>query len=948
MDSKCVNILNNLSSNFCKLDNRLRKINNRIKKIQKEVNIIDNLFLEQIAFVWATEDFAFETDKVKKSLGEDIFNTCAFEVDTFIDIKNKVQELIDEGRKYIIVTNTASVSSIIDLIYEYKDILFISINSTDTKFSNISNLKKMLPDNSFMAKTIIEAVSQDYNIFITESNKMKVVGLYDSDGLFSTDLFNKINIENSKLLNIEIKWFDTFKYLSGNEIQKKEWLIEWNQYFNNLNFTFDFIYISTDSTFINDKITIYPLSEYLFKCYFSDTILGLKLNNYRTQPFGSLISKSFFTFIKSEFINLYLLLVDSITSIRCKDFFQIENLYYTKLINFNQNLNNIDNYNLFFSKEIFSTFTTINQDEQNYINLINFLTEVNYKRLIRSNIELQLIIVSSVINEINYYETLTTNEKSNYNVKFEIPYNDEILIFFFFGNNTIPNNTIFVQDISKNNINNITLFNINQLNTKSLNIKSLNVKSLNEQSDNNDINGTTKNTEPTGNIEQIGDIGTSGDTEPIVDNQLDINILTSYNNYFTSNINFISGIVQVDSNCYSFYKATMFNTAFSKSLFYINNTFNLQNASSRFIDFIGSNNQETKTNEIYNRLNRTLQNILIFYKWSTVNISSNIWTLMYLNQSQVLIRSTRNSPEFRNRTNFRILLKLNSGTNQTLIGFQNKLGGESQNDYIDDRFIDLTSNTNFYNTSTSQNSQFNNIFLTSDYFKFDSSTNKWIPNTNNKDNQINMLLDLVKIYLTSFNIDTIKEIIKKDCFLSAIMITFSQRYLVEDSYFANLPNPSSEDFNLTNNPDWKKVNDNNIFKDQDVTAPVYSFMIQFTNGFKLWNEQNTQDLSSLNIPKTEIISGNITNDSPYCTQYTYQENSGSMNSYYLGTDNNNNNINNVNSINVDIFRKINPITSTSKFNNCLFYFDEQIPSSSDKLDEPWTESSTIFINGLTK
>ena len=902
MDSKCINILNNLSYNYCKIEKKFRKINNRIKKIQKEIDIIDNLFLQEIAFVWADEDLSFERDKIKKILGDIIYNTCAFEVDSYNDINNKVQELIDEGRKYIIVSDTDAVTSIIDLIFEYKDILFISINSTDTRYSNISNLKKMLPDNLFMAKSIVQNFNIDNSVLTNEFNNLILIGLYDSDGLFSSDLFNQINLENSKLLNLKIEWFDTFEYNSGNEEQKKQWLNKWNNFINNLNYAFDFIFISTDSTFINDKITIYPLSEYLYKCYFSDAIVGLSLDEYRIQPFGSLFSKSLFTYINTEFINLYLLLVDSITSIRCKDFFQIENLYYTKLINFNQNLNNIDNYNLFPSKFIFSTYTTINQDEQDYINLINFLTETNYKRFIRNDIELQLLIVSSVIKELNFYETLTTNEKANYNVQFEIPYNNNIFRFFFYGANSLPNNTIFIQDISKNNNNNLSLFNFKSLNFKSLNFKSLNFKNLNS-------------------------------------NKTDIDIITSYNNDFQINTSFISGVIQIDSNTYSLYQATMFNTAFTKSLFYINQQFNLQNASRQFIDFIGSTNQESKTNQVYNRLNRTLQNILIFYKWSTVNRGlSNIWTLMYLERNFTI--NIPVSPfTLTNTTNFRILLKLNAGGKQLLIGFQNTLGGgPSQKNYVNPSglasvFIDLTNQTNFYNRSTEQNSQFNNIYLTSDYFKFDSSTNKWIPNINNNDNQINMLLDLVKLYLASYILD---NDIGSDCFLSSIMISFSQTYLVNDSYFANLPNIGSG-FDLTKNPNWNNLTDTTIFQNQGNTAPVYNFMMQFTNGFKLWNQNSTQNLSSLNIPKTKIIDGNITNDSLYCPQYTYQDTTDSNNIYYLGGS-----TNNVNSINVDIFRKIN---TSSSFNNCLFYFDEKIPPSNN-IDLPWKESRLFFENIL--
>jgi hypothetical protein len=60
----------------------------------------------------------------------------------------------------------------------------------------------------------------------------------------------------------------------------------------------------------------------------------------------------------------------------------------------------------------------------------------------------------------------------------------------------------------------------------------------------------------------------------------------------------------------------------------------------------------------------------------------------------------------------------------------------------------------------------------------------------------------------------------------------------------------------------------------------------------------------------------------------------------------NDNINNVNSINVDIFRKIN---TTSTFNNCLFYFDEQIPPNDTitGLNKPWEDSRALFISGLS-
>jgi hypothetical protein len=799
MDSKCVNTLNCLSYNYGNIDKKLRKINNRIKKLQKEINIIDNLFLEQIAFVWASEDSSFQRDRVKKILGEDIFNTCAFEVETYSDIKNKVQELIDKGIKYIIVTDTASVSTIIDLIFEYKDIQFISINSTDIKFSNISNLKKMLPDNTFMAKSIVEAFSIDYNILTNNINKLNIIGLYDSDGLFSSDLFNQINIQNSQLLNIEIKWFDTFIYNSGNEQQKKQWLNEWIGYLNNLNYSFDLLYISTDNTFINDKINLYPISQYLYKCYFTDALLGLIIEEYSVQPFGSILSKSFFTFIKTEFINLYLLLVDSITSIRCKDFYQIENLYYTKLINFNQNINNIDNFNLIESKQIFTTYTTTNQDEQNYINLINFLTDINYTRFIRCDLELQLIIVDTVIDELNFYETLTTNEKGNYNKQFEIPYNNEIIRFFFYGANILPNNTVYIQDISKDNIDdNINSLNINSLNTKSLNTKSLNTKSLNTKSLNTkSLNTKSLNTKSLNtkslNTKSLNtnSINTkSVNTKSVGDeseNNSDINIITSYNNNFISNVSIISGIIQNDTDSSALFQKTMFNTAFTKSLFYINNIFNLKNASQNFINYIGTTEQESKTNDIYNKLNRVLQNILIFYKWSNINNNSNnnLWTLMYLNQSYNA--GTRRN-QIINTTNIRILLKLNDGTNKINIGFQNKLGGDSSDiNYIDETnsgIIDLTNISTFINTNTSNNNQFNNIFFSSDYYKFDSSTNKWIQNTEN--NQINMLFDLVKFYLSSFNISTIQNIIKGDCFLSAIMITFSQRYLIKESEISNL------------------------------------------------------------------------------------------------------------------------------------------------------------------
>jgi hypothetical protein len=896
MDSKCVNILNQLSENYCNIDKRLSKINKRILKLQKEINIIDDLFLQQIAFVWATEDINFEKDKVKKILGFNIFETCAFEVPTYNDTKSLIQQLIDDGRKYIIVTNSSAVSAIIDLVYEYKDVQFITINSTDTTYSNISNLKRLEPDNSKIATAIASAFTEDYNIFLTEENQMKILGIYDSTDSFSKNLFEQINLVNSELLNITIKWFDSSVYRNGDAMQKEAWLEEWNDFLNELDYEFDLLYIDTDNSFLNDKITEFYLNNYLYKAYFSDAILGLDLDSYRIQPFGSILSKAFFTYIQTDFVNLYLLLVDSITSVRVKDFYQIQNVYYNKLINFNQDLNNIDNVFLYSSKNIFTTYTTTTQLEADYISFVNFLTDVNYRRFIRTEPEFQLTLVENTIKELNNYQTLTTNEKGNYNKLFIIPFNGIDYKYYFYGFNTLPNDTVYIP------------FN---------NLEEESILSFANKSSNTNNSNNTKNTK---------NLVLSSTTKNTNQNS-DISIITNFLNSLNLNTNTISGFSQLDTNSYSFLTKTMFNTTLNKSLFFnADGSTNSQNVSIQLQQYllnIGGTYPET-VNTQYNQFNRVLQNMILFFKYY-VKSNPFTWTLMYLPNTFLS-----------NRINIRLLYKFIDDKNNIFsVGFENRLGTIPINSTITpSRIFNITNNSFFVNNTRNQNSQFNNVYATSDYYIYDNTTNTWNVN-DNTNNQMNLLFDLTSLYNTIIRQNTfpaIKNIIRNNCKLLSVMISVSQRYLVLDSYIANQP----KDFDFSNIP-WDDVNNTEIFEDMGLNPPTYNFMIQPSSRpniyndskFNLWKKNNAQfstKLSSL-INNSVIVSDNLVPNSVIAPQYTYQNTNKSQKINYIPKTNN------VNSINIELFRKF---FTTPVNNNFLYYLSQ----------EPFANSQNVFTNNL--
>ena len=222
MDSKCVNILNKI--NNYNIHKKLNQINKKINKLKNETETLDLLFLNQIGIVISQNDPIFKEKNIKNLLGPIIFNISCFYVPTFDDINNKVQELIDEGKKYIIITDSNAVSKIIDLIYEYKDILFTTINSTDTTYSNISNLKKMLPDNNNLSKICLNNINVDYINFF---KKLKVIGIYDSSNNNQKNLKEQFDKNNKYEFNII--WFDVIDFNIN----------EWNDIISNIDYYLD-------------------------------------------------------------------------------------------------------------------------------------------------------------------------------------------------------------------------------------------------------------------------------------------------------------------------------------------------------------------------------------------------------------------------------------------------------------------------------------------------------------------------------------------------------------------------------------------------------------------------------------------------------------------------------------------------------------------------------------
>jgi hypothetical protein len=68
----------------------------------------------------------------------------------------------------------------------------------------------------------------------------------------------------------------------------------WYEYLNNIDYFFDIIWLLFDPTFLNDKISIYYIKQYLYKTYFNTTILVFPFFVYRLQPFNNILSKGYF------------------------------------------------------------------------------------------------------------------------------------------------------------------------------------------------------------------------------------------------------------------------------------------------------------------------------------------------------------------------------------------------------------------------------------------------------------------------------------------------------------------------------------------------------------------------------------------------------------------------------------------------------------------------------
>jgi hypothetical protein len=431
MDSNFTNTINFLCSNLKKYENKINKsvkiFNKELNFIQDEINILNNLNLNQIALIiFRNNNFFYTKEALKINLGLDIYNAVVYWVENIPDINEKAEELIQNGKKYIVVTISESVEALtkpINLLQkylpEYPNIQFISNQSTQTDFSGILNLKKLLPDNSYFAKGFIENCYNDYFILndAFSLRKLTLIGFYDAKSFYSFNLKEQIDIQNQNQLNLPIFWFDFNDFIEKNPVI----IQDWKNLMNNINYYFNFLWVLDDITFLNDYIDIYNIKYYLYKAYFADGLLNHKLDEYLLYPFNNILSKSYFFYIKTEYFSLYKLFQDIISSIRFNDQYQSQDIYYNSSIKFNdpipQILNNINSYILYYSKNVFRDLTPENEFEKYYTNFIDNISENNFKYFIRLDKELQFLLIPQFIQIKNNYNSISINQKVNFNQK---------------------------------------------------------------------------------------------------------------------------------------------------------------------------------------------------------------------------------------------------------------------------------------------------------------------------------------------------------------------------------------------------------------------------------------------------------------------------------------------------------------------------------------------------
>lgn len=440
MDSQYINLLNCISN---QLSNNKKNINNEIKLFNKELNIIQNnlnnindFYLDEIAYITAIEGNIFITkDGLLKAFGFDIYNKIVYFLDKNNEIPPLVEELIQKGKKYFIFTTSDNLYTIyepINFFEKYPNIQFIGTYSTLFQLSQINNLKQMIPNNIIYALNLRQSnsIQFDYYLLNTNFKELKFIGFYDKNNVNSlelkiiTDFFFNENL-------FTINWFDINIFIDKDEDE----INKWKKMINNIDFYFNFIWITENITFLNEYIDIYTIKNYLLISYFT-FLLNLKFDDYLKEPFNSILSKGHFFFIDTKFFNLYSLIQDAITSIRMKDSYQISNIYYDSSIKFGYNkfLNNENSLLLLYpAKFIFNNYSYSNNFEKNYIDFINTLTNNNFIRFIRLNINFQFSLINKFIQVKNNYLSLNLNAKFNFSSNFIEKYNNLNYGFLFNG-----------------------------------------------------------------------------------------------------------------------------------------------------------------------------------------------------------------------------------------------------------------------------------------------------------------------------------------------------------------------------------------------------------------------------------------------------------------------------------------------------------------------------------
>jgi hypothetical protein len=234
--------------------------------------------------------------------------------------------------KNILLVGFGSFNEVFETIFYltelYPDVLFITLANSE-RFLNKKNIKSLQPKGIKYAEEYFKLIKRDYDLlYINENKKLKFIGLYSSlDATFFVknilDLFAKEN-------NIEIFWIEAENYNQN----------IWYEYLNNIDYFFDIIWLLFDPTFLNDKISIYYIKQYLYKTYFNTTILAYPFFVYRLQPFNNILSKGFFIDFNTTFTNPYFILKDVIAATLLKDQYQKSNLYFQQFTEYNDFLDN--------------------------------------------------------------------------------------------------------------------------------------------------------------------------------------------------------------------------------------------------------------------------------------------------------------------------------------------------------------------------------------------------------------------------------------------------------------------------------------------------------------------------------------------------------------------------------------------------------------------------------